>query len=197
MLRLADGLRDEAALVGASVVGGDLSSGPAAGRGDRARDGSRDGLPCCAAGRGGGTRWSLSGRLGWAEAGLAVLSRGFRSPRVLVEAYRRPEVPYAAALEASESGRCAAMCDVSDGLLADLGHIAESSGVGIDVESALLEVGEPIASVAAAYGTDPMPWVLAGGHDHALVGTVPAELDAAGRLHPDRDGRSEGARTAS
>jgi thiamine-monophosphate kinase len=65
------------------------------------------------------------------------------------------------------------MCDVSDGLLADVGHIAKSSGVSIDIESALLEIGEPIAAVAAAYGTDPLPWVLAGGHDHALVAAFP------------------------
>ena len=80
------------------------------------------------------------------------------------------------------------MCDVSDGLLADVGHIAASSGVRIDIESALLEIGEPIASVAAAYGTDPLPWVLAGGHDHALVAAFPAGDDAAGGLHPDRPG---------
>jgi thiamine-monophosphate kinase len=174
VLRLADGLRDEAALVGASVIGGDLSSGPlqvavtALGRLE-----GRD--PVLRSGAQVGDQVVLSGRVGWAEAGLAVLSRGFRSPRVLVEAYRRPEVPYGVTLEAS--GVLRSLCDVSDGLLADLGHIAGSSGVGIDVESARLEVGEPIASVAAAYGTDPMTWVLGGGHDHAFVGTVPAELD--------------------
>lgn len=176
VLRLADGLRDEAALVGASVVGGDLSSGPlqvavtALGRLE-----GRD--PVLRSGAQVGDQVVLSGRVGWAEAGLAVLSRGFRSPRVLVEAYRRPDVPYAAVLEASEAGALRSLCDVSDGLLADLGHIAVSSGAAIDVESAQLEVGEPIASLAAAYGTDPMPWVLGGGHDHAFVGTVPAELD--------------------
>jgi thiamine-monophosphate kinase len=176
VLRLADGLRDEAALVGASVVGGDLSSGPLqvavtalgrlAGREPVLRSGARV-----------GDQVVLCGRLGWAEAGLAVLTRGFRSPRVLVEAYRRPDVPYASALEASEAGALRSLCDVSDGLLADLGHIAESSGVRIDVESAQLAVAEPVASVAAAYGTDPMPWVLGGGHDHAFVGTVAAERD--------------------
>lgn len=176
VLRLADGLRDEAALVGASVVGGDLSSGPlqvtvsALGRLE-----GRD--PVLRSGAQVGDQVVLSGRLGWAEAGLAVLSRGFRSPRVLVEAYRRPDVPYAAALEAAESGVLHSLCDVSDGLLADLGHVARSSGVVIDVESAQLEVGEPITTVAAAYGTDPMPWVLGGGADHAFVGTVSADVD--------------------
>jgi thiamine-monophosphate kinase len=38
-------------------------------------------------------------------------------------------------------------------------------------------VGEPITTVAAAYGTDPMPWVLGGGADHAFVGTVSADDD--------------------
>jgi thiamine-monophosphate kinase len=92
---------------------------------------------------------------------------------VLVDAYRRPEVPYAAGPAAAAAG-AHAMCDVSDGLIADIGHIAASSGVRIDIESALLEIGEPIASVAAAYGTDPLPWVLSGGHDHALVAVFPA-----------------------
>ena len=69
------------------------------------------------------------------------------------------------------------LCDVSDGLLADLGHIAERSGVCIDVRSEALGVGDPVASVAAAYGTDPMPWVLSGGHDHAFVGTLSADAD--------------------
>lgn len=174
VLRLADGLRDEAALLDASVVGGDLSSGPlqlavtALGTLEGRRPLLRDGAQV-------GDQVVLAGRVGWAEAGLAVLRRGFRSPKVLVEAYRRPEVPYRAALAAA--GVLHSLCDVSDGLLADLGHIAERSGVCIDVRSEALGVGDPVASVAAAYGTDPMPWVLSGGHDHAFVGTLSADAD--------------------
>lgn len=168
MLRIADGLRDEAALVGASVVGGDLSSGTeisvtvtgVGGLGGRA--------PVLRSGAKPGDQIAVAGRLGWAEAGLAVLSRGFRSPRVLVDAYRRPQVPYGSGVAAAEAG-AHAMCDVSDGLLADIAHMAEASGVRVDVESGLIEIGDPVASVAAAYGTDPLPWLLAGGHDHALV----------------------------
>ena len=39
---------------------------------------------------------AIRGRLGWAAGGLAVLGRGFRSPRVLVEAHRVPQVSYGA-----------------------------------------------------------------------------------------------------
>jgi thiamine-monophosphate kinase len=173
LLRVADGLRDEGALVGASVVGGDLSSGTeisvaVTGIGELAGR-----PPVLRSGAVVGDQVAVAGRLGWAEAGLAVLTRGFRSPRVLVDAYRRPDVPYAAGPAAAAAG-AHAMCDVSDGLIADIGHIAASSGVRIDIESALLEIGEPIASVAAAYGTDPLPWVLSGGHDHALVAAFPS-----------------------
>ena len=63
------------------------------------------------------------------------------------------------------------MCDVSDGLLADLGHLAASSGVTIDVASDRLEIPDPIAAVAAAYGIDPLIWVLGGGDDHAFAAT--------------------------
>lgn len=175
VLRLADGLRDEAALLGASVVGGDLSSGPlqvvvtALGR--------LDGRPpLLRSGALAGDQVVLAGRLGWAEAGLAVLSRGFRSPRVLVEAYRRPQVAYEAALAAAEAGLLHSLCDVSDGLLADLGHIARASGVRVDVGRELLVAAEPVASVAAAYGTDPLLWLLSGGHDHAFVATMAADV---------------------
>jgi thiamine-monophosphate kinase len=174
VLRVADGLRDEAAEVGASVVGGDISSGGALsvavtaigalrGRPAVRRDGAQV-----------GDQVAVAGRLGWAEAGLAVLSRGFRSPRSLVDAYRRPEVPYAAGLAGASAG-AHAMCDVSDGLVADLGHIATMSGVSIDLQSDALDIGEPLRAVAAAYGSDPLVWVLGGGHDHAFVATFAGE----------------------
>ncbi|NEE03628.1 thiamine-phosphate kinase [Phytoactinopolyspora halotolerans] len=174
-LELADGLRDECEQVGASVIGGDTVSaetiilavsafGDLDGREPVLRSGARPGdvLAVC-------------GRLGWAEAGLRVLSRGFTSPRVLVQAHRRPEVPYDAGPEAADVG-ASAMCDVSDGLLADAGHIAECSGVRISVHSGSLEIPEPMREVGAALGEDPLQWVLAGGDDNALLATFPAEL---------------------
>jgi thiamine-monophosphate kinase len=174
VLRLADGLRDEATEVDASVVGGDLSSGSQLTVAVTAVGGLGGRSPVRRSGARPGDQVAFAGRLGWAEAGLAVLSRGFRSPRALVEAYRRPDVPYAAGLAAAASG-VHAMCDVSDGLVADLGHLARASGVSIDVVSSALPVDEPLTAVAAAYGSDPLEWVLGGGHDHAMVATFAAD----------------------
>ena len=92
---------------------------------------------------------ALRGRQGWAAGGLAVLGRGFRSPRVLVDAYRRPQPPYDAGAVAAEAG-ATAMIDVSDGLLADAAHVAQASGVGIDIASDTLEIPEPLVAVGAA-----------------------------------------------
>jgi thiamine-monophosphate kinase len=116
---------------------------------------------------------AVCGRLGWAEAGYQVLSRGFRTPRAVVEAHRRPAVPYGAGVEAASLG-ATAMCDVSDGLLGDLGHVASASGVAIDVDPSLLEVAGPLREVASALGADPLAWVLTGGDDNALVACFPA-----------------------
>ncbi len=72
------------------------------------------------------------------------------------------------------------MCDVSDGLLADVGHLATASGVVVDLDRAALVraclVPEgPLQQVAAALGADPLVWVLTGGEDHALVATFPPD----------------------
>ena len=71
------------------------------------------------------------------------------------------------------------MCDVSDGLLADLGHIASASAVVVDIDRAALvracvDDAGPLQQVGSALGVDPLAWVLTGGEDHALVATFPA-----------------------
>lgn len=170
---LADGLREECDRVGASVVGGDVTRGTAVTLAVTALGDLQSRPPVLRSGARAGDLVAVAGRLGWAAAGLAVLSRGFRSPRVLVEAHRRPHPPYGAGPEAATLG-ATAMCDVSDGLVQDLGHIAEASGVGISVEAASLEVADPLRDVASALGTDPLSWVLTGGDDHALAATFPA-----------------------
>jgi thiamine-monophosphate kinase len=119
------------------------------------------------------------GRLGYAAAGYAILSRGFRSPVQLVNAHRRPEPPYAQGPAAADQG-ASAMTDVSDGLVADLGHIAEASGVRIDIHAGAVPVPLKMREVGAALNVDPLSWVFTGGDDFALVATF-----AAGTTPPD------------
>jgi thiamine-monophosphate kinase len=179
---VAAGLAAECAPLGAAVVGGDLVAsapdsdavvlsvtalGDLGGRTPVLRSGARPGDVV-----------ALAGRLGWSACGLAVLRRGFSSPIAAVAAHRRPTPPYAAGPAAAEAG-ASAMCDVSDGLLADLGHLAADSRVTVDLdagalERACLEPPGPLQQVGAALGVDPMAWVLTGGEDHALVATFPA-----------------------
>ncbi len=173
-LGLAQGIVEECALVGASVVGGDLTSA------DQVMVavtvlGSVAGDPVRRSGARPGDVLALAGRQGWAAGGLAVLTRGFRSPRALVEAYRRPQPPYTAGAQAAALG-ATAMIDVSDGLLADVGHIAAASGVAVDVHTGAFEIAEPLQAVGAALGADPLRFVLTGGDDHCLAATFPADV---------------------
>ena len=168
------GVRHEAEAQGAAIVGGDLV------RSDRVvisvtAIGEMAGeMPVRRSGAEPGDVVAVAGRLGWAAAGLSILSRGFRTPRALVDAHRRPEPPYAAAAAAAAAG-ATSMIDVSDGLVADLGHIALASEVAIEIDPTLLVVAEPVSSAAAAFNADPLVWVLTGGEDHAVAATFPAD----------------------
>jgi thiamine-monophosphate kinase len=173
VLDFADGLREESKAAGVSLLGGDVT---------KARDitiavtalGALDGRePVLRSGARPGNVVALCGRVGWAAAGLVVLGRGFRSPRVVVEAQRVPQVSYGAGVVAARAG-ATSMIDISDGLLADLGHVAEASGVLIDLRQDAFEVAEPLQAVAAATGSDPYTLIFTGGEDHALAATFPA-----------------------
>ncbi|MFD0890639.1 thiamine-phosphate kinase, partial [Streptosporangium algeriense] len=83
--------------------------------------------------------------------------------------------PGAAALGATS------MLDVSDGLLQDLGHVAEASEVGIVLLPGAFAVPAPLAEAAERLGTDPLGWILSGGDDHALAATFPQSV----RLPPE------------
>jgi thiamine-monophosphate kinase len=192
---LADGLRDEAALVGAGVAGGDVVAsdrltiavtalGDLAGRSPVTRSGARPGDVVV-----------LAGRVGWAAAGLALLEAG-RSDHPMADAHRRPDVDYAAAHALAAVG-ATSMIDVSDGLLADLGHVAAASGVRIEVASAALPVSPEVRAAAEELGVDPLGWVAGGGDDHAFAATLPAEAVSAypviGRVTDVPAGESAGA----
>jgi thiamine-monophosphate kinase len=80
-----------------------------------------------------------------------------------------------------------AMIDVSDGLVGDVGHLAEASGVAVDLSTEALSADrEVLVGAAGAVGVDPWNWVFGGGEDHALVaafaGPVPAGWRVIGRI---------------
>ncbi|WP_439377627.1 thiamine-phosphate kinase [Amycolatopsis lexingtonensis] len=169
---LADGMWAEAERAGIGVSGGDMVRADQLVISVTALGDLGDREPVTRSGARPRDLLAVCGRLGWAAAGLAVLGRGFRSPVGVVNAQRCPEPPYEAGPRAALAG-ATAMIDVSDGLLADLGHIGEASGVGIDVRTADLDIPGRLTEVGAALGADPLDWVLTGGEDHALVATFP------------------------
>jgi thiamine-monophosphate kinase len=179
---LADGLRDECDLVGADVVGGDVSRSPALTIAVTALGDLGGRSPVTRAGARPGDVVVVAGRLGHAAAGLALLQAGHADAE-LAEAHRRPQVAYAAALRLAESG-ATAMIDVSDGLVADLGHIAAASDVGIQLASDDLPLPPELVEAGLEVGTDPLSWVAGGGDDHAFAATMPgdAALQAMTRL---------------
>jgi thiamine-monophosphate kinase len=169
---LLAGLREECGEVGAAIVGGDVVAADVIMLGITALGDLQGRSPVLLSGAQVGDIVAFTGRLGWAGAGFAVLSRGFRSPVQVVNAHRRPEPPYAEGPLAADLG-ATAMTDVSDGLLGDLGHIAAASGVRIELSGRLVPVPPRLAEVGSALNVDPLVWVLTGGDDYALVATFP------------------------
>ncbi|CAN5410688.1 thiamine-phosphate kinase [soil metagenome] len=173
-LDFARGFAEECSAVGASVVGGDRTG---------ASEivvavtviGACTTSPVLRSGASVGDVLAIAGRQGWAAGGLAVLGRGFRSPRALVEAYRRPAPPYDAGPAAADAG-ATSMIDISDGLLAEARHLAVDSGVAIDVRRDDFDLPEPLYAVGAALNIDPVSLVLSGGEDHSLLATFPAGI---------------------
>jgi thiamine-monophosphate kinase len=184
VLEAIDGMVAECARAGASIAGGDVTAADSVMLAITAL-GELDGLhPVTRAGARPGDRIAVNGRLGWSAAGLALLRSGRADepdPELasLVAAHRRPQPPYAAGPAAARAG-ATAMIDVSDGLLADLGHIASASGVAIDLRSASIRVDAAVEAGARVLDADAMDWALAGGEDHALAASFPA-----GTLTPD------------
>jgi thiamine-monophosphate kinase len=160
---LADGLRDECALVGASVAGGDVVRSPVLTLAVTAL-GTLDGrTPVTRSGARAGDVVVAAGRLGHAAAGLRLLREG-ATEGPFVEAHRRPAPAYRMGPVLADAG-ATAMVDVSDGLLADVGHVAQASGVQVDLSLAALR------SLGGEGVTDDD--LLGGGDDHALVASLP------------------------
>jgi thiamine-monophosphate kinase len=186
--RLYDGVLAAAEASGCAVVGGDLSAAPGLVVGVTVV-GSVDGEPVLRSGATAGDTLFVTGPLGAAGAGLAELRRGEAAldPDLQV-AHRRPRARVAEGEVARRAG-ATAMIDVSDGLAADLWHLADESGVGAVVDRV------PVAVGVARVADDPEALALGGGEDYELLFTAPepdrveAAFAAAGLTLPLRIGR--------
>ncbi|MEU5989637.1 thiamine-phosphate kinase [Spirillospora sp. NPDC047418] len=163
--RLYDGFADECGAAGASVAGGDVVSAPQITLAVTALGDLGGAAPLTRSGACPGDVVAVRGRLGFASAGLELLTGGRAGAAELIAAHRRPEPPYGAGGEAREYG-ATALLDVSDGLVQDLGHIADASGVRIEIDSASVPVPEIL-------GPDGLRHALTGGEDHAFAGVFP------------------------
>jgi len=172
---LFDGMWQEAGAIGASIVGGDLVSAPqwvisVTALGDL---GAREAV--LLSGARPGDTLAVVGDVGWSAAGYALLLNDIRDFEALRGRHLTPSPPYGQGRVAADAG-ATSMTDVSDGLFADLGHIARASDVGIDLSwDALGSDHDALSSAATVLKMDPLVWVLAGGEDHALVATFPGQ----------------------
>jgi thiamine-monophosphate kinase len=167
-----DGLQDECASVRAGLAGGDVVRSPTLVVSVTALGDLQGREPIRRAGAVPGQVVVVAGRLGYAAAGLELLRAGRHEPAELIEAHRVPEVPYDAGLRLARSG-ATAMIDVSDGLVADLRHVAVASAVRIELASDDLPLPPELVEAALSLGADPRSWVAGGGEDHAFVATMP------------------------
>ncbi|MDZ4266238.1 MAG: thiamine-phosphate kinase [Mycobacterium sp.] len=176
-VELADGLWHEAGLLGAGIVGGDMVRAPqwvisVAALGDL---GGRD--PVRRSGAKPGDTVAVIGDLGRSAAGYALWHNNIEDGSEFMALRRRhlvPEPPYGQGVVAARAG-ATSMTDVSDGLLADVGHLASASGARVDLSAAGLRADvAAVAAAAEAVAGDPWGWVHGGGEDHALVATFPA-----------------------
>ena len=114
----------------------------------------------------------VTGTLGDAAAGVRLLQAGLRDGpgrAALIRRYVAPTPRLDVGLRLATAGVPSAMIDVSDGLVQDLGHICESSGVGAIVSEARVPRSR---AYRAVIGGDPA-LALSGGEDYELMFTVP------------------------
>jgi thiamine-monophosphate kinase len=169
------GVGDCVEKAGGKVLGGDLTSGSKLSLtitviGRAARPVTRSGA------RSGDELW-VSGSLGGARAALAAFSAGREPARAAREAFVRPPLRIETGIELARLG-ATAMLDVSDGLGGDARHLAAASGVGLDIDLALLPVGPGVREIA---GDVPAAVFAArGGEDYELLAALPPGTDVAG-----------------
>lgn len=196
LFELCEGSAEAADACGMSIVGGNLSGG---------RElsitttviGEVQGHGALRSGASVGDRIYVTGELGSAALGLAALQAGRGEEelfRPFVERWRRPRARLTEARALRDIAT--AMIDVSDGLLQDLGHLLQASGVGAEIDVSALPHHPDLPAAARALGLD-LETVLGGGEDYELVFTAaPDGSSRSGKvIGTVREATAEGAST--
>ncbi|KAA0893366.1 thiamine-phosphate kinase [Oryzomonas rubra] len=122
----------------------------------------------------------VTGTLGDAALGLELLEKGKLPSPVTVEEERLisrlldPSPRAAVGRALAEAGLVSAMIDVSDGLLADFGHIAELSALGGTIHLDALPLSPDFRTVLLSHPSSHPDLALAGGEEYELAFTAPA-----------------------
>ena len=117
----------------------------------------------------------VSGTLGDAAGALAFLNGEWHpepdAAEFLLQRFHRPRARVELGRELL--GKATSAIDISDGLLADAGHIAAASGVSIDIECGRV----PLSSALNSHpdSETKLKWALSGGDDYELCLTLPEE----------------------
>jgi thiamine-monophosphate kinase len=126
-----------------------------------------------------GDRILLGGRVGDSAAGLHLIlgkpgqvSDSGRAQLLASHLEPRPQLALGRLLATRHLAT--AMIDVSDGVLLDLAHICQESGVGAELDADALPVSEAARELAGSAGLDARDWALGGGEDYVLLLCVAA-----------------------
>ncbi len=128
----------------------------------------------------------VTGKLGLAAAGLHLLLQENVSQQEkerfapLLKAHQEPDphVQQGQLIVHLAQDEPVALNDVSDGLASEANEIAQASGVDLVLEKKKLPTSRLLLDYAQLQGVDPYDWILTGGEDFVLTGTIAPELFA-------------------
>nr|WP_291314690.1 thiamine-phosphate kinase [Corynebacterium sp. UBA2622] len=179
--QLAEGIHSKVEEYSTELVGGDVTGGASLVISISAIGSLGGSLEPLTLGRARpGQRVVAHGRIGYSAAGLALLRAGVDVPgelEPLVEAHQAPHLTPGRGVVARAAG-ATAMTDNSDGLVRDSGLLADRSSVAIDLDPGAIAPDTLLTAAGELLGEDPWKWVLTGGEDHALLGTIEGEAPA-------------------
>ena len=168
---LARGMKHEADLAGALIVGGDIARGPKIVISMTAVGNSQS--PILRSGAQVGNDLYLSSLTGWSAAGLELLTREISINNEIAEKalseFSAPTLDFA-----TDFSQATAMADVSDSIIIQAEQIASASGVQLVLDQSLIAAApefDELSRLASELKIDVMQWILAGGEDHVLLAT--------------------------